>query len=110
MTNNLKHRYLYRIFSRNLDFGVFDSPNNSFIGIRHKCGEVFLDREYKDIGCVRVLEEIEKMPDSIDLTQGYFSYVLIKRWSDRPNDFGPLWIENKDLLDYLDKGKTKCGM
>jgi len=39
-----KKRRVYRLLSRNLQFGAFDG-NISFIGIRTKCGSRFLDTE-----------------------------------------------------------------
>lgn len=102
MKNNIiplqdcKDRYLYKINSRNFNLGVFDAKNRDFIGIRHKCGDIFLDRENHTLGCVKVLEEIEKMPEHIELKKGHFSETELNIWHD------PLWIENKDLFNYLE--------
>lgn len=91
-----KDRYLYRINARNFNLGVFDCKNRDFIGIRHKCGETFLDKENHFIGCVKVLEEIEKIPDHIELNIGHFSETELSVWGDR------LWIENTNLFNYLE--------
>ena len=40
-----KDRGVYKLSSRNLTIGVFDSSANSFMGIRTKFGNEFLDRE-----------------------------------------------------------------
>jgi hypothetical protein len=40
------HGGLYRIFSRNLSFGVFDAKRQGFIGIREKFRTYFLFLEY----------------------------------------------------------------
>ncbi|RDJ35156.1 MAG: hypothetical protein DWQ19_10000 [Crenarchaeota archaeon] len=62
-----KDRHLYRIFSRNLVIGVFNSVNDGFIGIRYKFGEEYLDTEYHwDAGgTVKPQEEIGILPDDI---------------------------------------------
>ncbi len=63
---DLKHGYLYKLQSRNLSYGVFNSNNNSFVGIRQKFYSKFLDVEYEytDIhfGTASVLEEVIKCP------------------------------------------------
>jgi hypothetical protein len=41
-----KHSYLYRIFSRNLLFGIFNEDSSGFIGIREKFGYRYLFTEY----------------------------------------------------------------
>ena len=41
-----KHRWLYKLDSRNLSHGVYNEADKSFIGIRHKFGSNFLDSEY----------------------------------------------------------------
>jgi hypothetical protein len=91
-----KDRYLYKINSRNFNLGVFDAENRDFIGIRHKCGETFLDRENHTLGCVKVLDEIEKIPENIKLNTGHFSETELSVLGDR------LWIENSDLFNYLE--------
>jgi hypothetical protein len=41
-----KHGGLYRISSRNLSFGVFNSHHNGFVGIREKYGNYYLFTEF----------------------------------------------------------------
>jgi hypothetical protein len=99
---NCKDRYLYKIVSRNFGLGVFDAKNRDFIGIRNKCGDTFLDRENYTIGCVKVLEEIEKIPDNIELTVGGFSDTLKQHYTVfGKKSVGPLWLDNIDLFNYL---------
>lgn len=56
-----------------------------------------MDRENHTLGCVKVYKEIEKMPEHIELKEGHFSETELNIWHD------PLWIENKDLFNYLKK-------
>ena len=91
-----KDRHLYRINSRNFNLGVFDAENRDFIGIRTKIGDTFLDRENHSLGCVKVLQEVEKIPDNIELTIGHRSETELNIWGDRS------WVENKDLFNYLE--------
>ena len=68
-----KHGYLYKINSRNLTFGVFNSGqsntglSNGFIGLRVKFDETYLFTEYHwdtgpPIGTVHPKVELEKCP------------------------------------------------
>jgi len=41
-----KHGAIYRIRSRNLTYGIFNSKDKSFIGIREKFGYKYLFPEY----------------------------------------------------------------
>jgi hypothetical protein len=41
-----KHGFLYRIWSRNLAFGVFNEDTKGFVGIREKFGSEYLFEEY----------------------------------------------------------------
>jgi len=43
-----------------------------------------------------VLQEVEKIPDNIELTIGHRSETELNVWGDR------LWVENKDLFNYLE--------
>lgn len=45
---------------------------------------------------MKVLEEIEKIPENIELTIGHRSETELNVWGDR------LWVENKDLFNYLE--------
>jgi hypothetical protein len=62
-----KHGYVYKIHSRNLLLGVFDSGKKGFVGIREKFGHEYLFCEYhRDTGApygtVSPEMEIEKCP------------------------------------------------
>lgn len=46
---------------------------------------------------MKVLEEIEKIPDNIEVKIGYRSETELNLWGDR------LWVENQDLFNYLEK-------
>ena len=64
-----KPRFIYKIQSRNLSFGVFDGTNG-FIGIREKLGSLYLFKEYycdgrNPLGTVLVLKEIEQTPGNL---------------------------------------------
>lgn len=66
-----KKGYLYKLHSRNLDYGVYDGEEG-FIGIREKFGDRYLFTEYHwdqgaPYGTVRPIEEIEKIPDTLIL-------------------------------------------
>ena len=41
-----QHGWLYRIYSRNLNLGVYRSEDHGFVGIRHKFGRRYLFAEY----------------------------------------------------------------
>lgn len=64
-----KERFLYKIFSRNLSYGVYDG-NSGFIGIRNKFGMDYLFTEYHwdtgpPFGTVHPKEEICEVPKNI---------------------------------------------
>lgn len=70
-----KHRYLYRLKSRNLLFGVFNESTNGFVGIREKFGDRYLFQEYHwdtgpPFGTVHPVEELGFCPYD-DLSEGY---------------------------------------
>ena len=63
-------RRLYRIFSRNLSFGVFRKETGGFIGIREKWGDLYLFEEYHwdngpPFGTVNPQEALELLPPEI---------------------------------------------
>ena len=63
-------RHIYRIRSRNLDFGVYREATNGFIGIREKFGDLYLFEEYHwDFGTVRPLEDVGVLPDDIEVRE-----------------------------------------
>lgn len=94
-----KHSYLYRIYSRNLSFGVFHKKSSGFIGIREKFGYEYLFTEYHfdtgaPYGTVHPLEELEK----------YFLEVYEGKFEDYGVD--NKYIYNKELFNWL-KEKEK---
>ncbi|HET7713885.1 MAG TPA: hypothetical protein VFK94_06620 [Patescibacteria group bacterium] len=71
--NDCHTRHLYRLYSRNLDFGVYDGAGG-FIGIREKFDSRFLFTEYhrevgSPVGTVQPLEDLGPIPDWIDLNE-----------------------------------------
>jgi len=67
-----KDRFLYRIHSRNLAFGVFNVITGGFIGLRTKFGSVYPFEEYhwenEAFGTVRPEELLEELPANIKLS------------------------------------------
>lgn len=69
---NCKDRFVYRIRSRNLQFGVFQKESGGFIGIRTKFGSRYLFKEYHwdngpPYGTVTPLEELRELPEGIEV-------------------------------------------
>jgi hypothetical protein len=69
-----KSRFLYRLHSRNLEIGVFDSSTNGFVGIRTKFGSRHLFTEYHYdasalCGTANATEELEPLPEGISLEE-----------------------------------------
>jgi len=66
-----KDRFLYRIHSRNLVFGVFRAATGGFIGLRTKFGSVYAFEEYhwenESFATVRPEELLEELPANIKL-------------------------------------------
>lgn len=72
---DLDERGLYRIYSRNLDLGVWDGKGG-FIGIRTKFGSRFLFTEYhfdfsEHHGTVRPVQITDWLPEDIELIEGH---------------------------------------
>jgi predicted RNase H-like HicB family nuclease len=92
-----KHGYLYRISSRNLAFGVFDSTKQGFVGIREKFGHRYLFTEFHydtgaPFGTVRPKELLEICP-IVDLAE----------WHSEERD-GTKWaVTNQPLFDWLNE-------
>ena len=64
-------RHVYRIHSRNLDYGVFDG-NVGFVGLREKFGHLYLFTEdHYDVGAphgtVSPQEDLGAIPDDIEV-------------------------------------------
>ena len=84
-----KHRRLYRIYSRNLSFGIFNEKAKGFIGIREKFGNLYLFTEYHwdtgpPFGTVHPKEELELLPEEIECRE---SFDTIDGKTDRPIKF-----------------------
>jgi len=123
--NECKHRYLYKIHSRNLSVGVFDKERSCFIGIREKLGARYLFAEYhwecEAFGTVKPESALEKLPDDIALCE--HTNVVDKHrgrrvYFDKPVSEGgkgwlfvdddtqcknciPVALENKPLFEWL---------
>ena len=129
--NECKHKELYRLDSRNLSIGVFNSLVNGFIGIRTKFSNRFLSCEYHydtgaPFGTARPLESLnmvlpddieplELLPGSIDhntkrLVACDENRIKNKEWPWYFVDTGefdskikPYAISNNKLFEWLDK-------
>ena len=71
-----KDRFLYRLKSRNLSFGVFNKKQNGFVGIREKFGARYLATEYHydtgaPFGTACPLEELEEMPVGLEAVEAF---------------------------------------
>lgn len=121
-----KHGYTYRIRSRNLAVGVFNTATKGFVGIREKFGDEFLFTEFHydtgaPHGTVSPEAEIEKCPVE-DLRESYETVCSVcdKRVAfvkNVPEDGYGKWLhdgtfcergvpvapENGVLFDYLKK-------
>lgn len=89
--SDCKKGYLYKIHSRNLDYGIYDG-NNGFIGIREKFNNKYLFTEYHydqgpPFGTVKPFEEICELPDDI------LPEEILK------NEFGDNWAENPETKE-----------
>ena len=67
-----KDRFLYKINSRNLSYGVYSEETKEFVGIRNKFGEDYLFTEYHydtgpPFGTVFPKKELIKIPDDLSL-------------------------------------------
>lgn len=71
--NACKHGHIYKLHSRNLVLGVFNSESASFVGIREKFGDRFLDSELHwdngpPFGTAKPKAEIGKIPDGFEVS------------------------------------------
>jgi hypothetical protein len=72
---------IYRLHSRNLDFGVFDGKHG-FIGIREKFGHRYLFKEDHcdtgvPYGTVKPLEKVGVLPDEIEIKETVPAYCSV---------------------------------
>lgn len=113
---------IYKLHSRNLSLGVFDSKN-CFIGIRQKFDSTFLDHElhWDRGGTAMPLEKIGEVPSEMPLQirLGSVDYKTDRNVAfDKPvadggrgwyfvetgessRDIMPCSVNNKELFDYL---------
>lgn len=93
--------HIYTLNSRNLDFGAF-TIQNTFIGLRTKFDDTFLDDElHHDLGgTASPLKEISVLPNTIPLKLDLGSYDLVTKEDvafDKPvADGGKGWYFIKD--------------
>ena len=116
------HRKLYKLKSSYIDFGVFNSDDDSFIGIMDRSNKKYFHREYhaqalRPENTAFPLELIGDCPvKDLDETLG-----IVDRNTGRPVEYAqrlngwrfigesetshiiPVGIPNEDLFDFLDK-------
>ncbi|MFA5419826.1 MAG: hypothetical protein WC341_15340 [Bacteroidales bacterium] len=105
-----KHGGLYRIFSRNLSFGVFNQHNSGFIGIREKFGNYYLFTEFHydtgaPFGTVSPTEYLEDYPGEIsERIEVVATEEIMKRYIGASFKVGDTtYIENEALFKWLEE-------
>lgn len=128
--DELEHRRLYRIRSRNLVVGVWNASARGFVGVRNKFGSEYPFVEYhydadKNYGTVDLMEPMDRiLPDWIDIRAGWSiceqcddTYIHWVRFPN-PHPDGPYGeyihdgeadhkpfdvrnVDNKELLNWL---------
>lgn len=120
-----KHGFLYMVHARNFSYGVFNSRNNSFIGVRYKLGSSFLFPELHHdadphFGTVKPLSELVQLPPAIQISDSIYDdtlttdlwaerngmrYPVIRRniaREDKPHGrrvlFEDLWLDTKERI------------
>ncbi len=97
-----QHGHLYRIYSRNLNLGVYRKDDKGFVGIRLKMGRRYLFAEFHwdtgpPFGTANPLELIVKCPIE-DLTEGYY------------DEDAKQYHDNGSLFDWIDEQAAKLGI
>lgn len=97
-----QHGWLYRIYSRNLNLGVYRSSDHGFVGIRHKMAVRYLFAEFHwDIGppfgTANPREAICECP--IERLEEYF-----------PAKSGQSIVNNTALFDWIDEQGRRTGI
>lgn len=96
--NELKHRGIYKIRSRNLSVGIYNEVTKGFIGIREKFYMRYLFEEYHwdtgaPYGTVEPLEFIEMYPfENTEEHEYYNDETGVKKFKD-----------DVVMLEYLEK-------
>lgn len=121
-----KDRFLYRIHSRNLEYGIYSEQKKGFIGIREKFGSKYLFTEYhwdagEPYGTVKPQEELFIIPEELILKESFGTVDsntnrLIgfdkpvkeggKGWyfldtKESVQDVRAVSVENKDLYNFI---------
>jgi len=121
-------RHVYRLFSRNLSFGVFRMTTRGFIGIRRKFDSRYLFEEYHwdtgaPHGTANPLEDVGVLPDDLKLESDLGTIDSVTR---RVVDFNrdqkswyfvdtgefskairAVLVRNTELFDFLDAFKSE---
>lgn len=119
----LENRRLYRITSRNLKYGIYDSEKSRFIGIREKINSRFIDSAYvHEDGTITVIEALDTLPEEIslkyalgntDITTGrYINLNKDGKWffldnNEQCDSIKPTLIEDELIFKWLDKFEQK---
>ena len=115
----LEHRRLYKIRSRNLNYGIYDSENSRFIGIREKINSRFIDSAYiPDDGTITVINALDVLPEEISLKYALGNtdaangrYIALNKdgkWffldnNEQCDNIEPVLIEDEPIFKWLDK-------
>jgi len=97
-----QHGFLYRIYSRNLNLGVYREDDKGFVGIRLKMGHRYLFTEFHwdtgpPFGTANPLELIAKCPID-DLTEGHIDQAAKQ------------YHENQRLFQWIDEQAAILGI
>jgi hypothetical protein len=100
--DDCRHGWLYRVYSRNLNLGVYREEERGFVGIRHKMGRWYLFTEFHwDIGppygTANPLEAICECP--VKRLDEYFRH-----------DSDPGIEPNAELFDWIEKQGRRLGI
>jgi hypothetical protein len=93
------HGGVYKLYCRNLAYGIFNQKDNGFIGIRTKFGHQYLFTEYHHdtgppYGTVKPIEFVEQSPfEGDDVVAQFFSETC--------------FCDNEKIRKYLDSIKYK---
>lgn len=99
LIENCQHGWLYRVYSRNLNLGVYREEKRGFVGIRHKMARRYLFTEFHwDIGpphgTANPLEAICQCP--VERLDEYLRPVSVSEINPNTELFD--WIEEQGKL------------